>query len=250
MDILAGDLFALTADKGLKKTQTSLWHTFLLSCLAGIYIGLGYIAYLKVVSSVDGPYTSLIGASLFPLGLTLVIVAGAQLFTGNCMDVFMAYISKQISLKALIKNWALVFFGNFVGSFLLAFIYGEGLGFTQSLLASGELETIINGKISATPLQMIISGIFCNILVCLGVWLANSSKSNGHKMLLLWMPVTIFVYLGLQHSVANMFLLSAGLFAGVNSISELVINLVLVGLGNIIGGAFVVGGIYGQVYQK
>lgn len=250
MDLLAGELFAVTAEKGLKKTKNRLMKTLVSSMLAGVYIGIGYIAYLKTLSVSDGDYASLIGASLFPLGLTLVLVAGAELFTVNCMDVAMAFFSKKITFPALVKNWALVFVGNFLGSFLLAFVYGEGLGFTKTLLAENILGPVVLSKISSSPLQMIVSGMFCNIMVCLGVWLANSTKNNASKAILLWVPITVFVFLGLQHSVANMFLLSAGLLAGVNTFGQMLVNLLFVGLGNMIGGALFVGGSYSYLNKN
>lgn len=249
MDLKGKELLEFTADKGAAKALSSYKKTIILGFLAGMYISIGYALYLKVLSASDSEWAGLVGSFLFPIGLLLIVVAGGDLFTGNILDVAVAYLLKKIPFKLLVRNWVVVFLSNALGAAFFAYTFGEVLGFSDALVASGTLEYAINGKLSGSPFEMIVSGMLCNILVTLGIWLSNSSKSNVGKMILLWVPIAAFVYLGFQHSVANLYLFASGLFAGVVTFGPVLSNLLFVVIGNIIGGGLIVAGLYAEAYR-
>ncbi|UUX33578.1 formate/nitrite transporter family protein [Fundicoccus culcitae] len=248
MDLKGKDLLEFTANKGADKANSSYKKMIILGFLAGLYISIGYALYLKAISSSDSEWAGLIGSFLFPIGLLLIVVAGGDLFTGNILDVAVSYLLKKVPLSLLVRNWVVVFLSNALGAVFLAYTYGEVLGFNDALMQTGTLQYAIDGKLNWSPWEMIVSGMLCNILVTLGIWLSNSSKSNVGKMFLLWVPIAAFVYLGFQHSVANLYLLTSGLFAGVTTIGPVLSNLLFVVIGNILGGAVVVAGLYAAAY--
>lgn len=250
MDILGKDLLEFTGNKGQVKGNSPVKKTAILATLAGAYIAFGFILYLRVLSQWDHAIAGLVGAMLFPIGLLLIVVGGGELFTGNILDLGVSLFLKKISVGQLLKNWGIVLLFNTIGAVLVAYLYGDLLGFTDSMIANGVLPAAIGTKVDPTALEMVVSGFFCNILVTLGIWLSNSSKSNAGKMLLLWIPIAAFVYMGLQHSVANIFLLACGVFGGEITLFTMVHNLFFVILGNIIGGAGVVGGLYALAYNE
>jgi formate/nitrite transporter len=172
---------------------------------------------------------------VFALGLILVVVGGAELFTGNALMV-MAAVDRRITLPALFRNWGIVYMGNLIGAVCLALAFGfsgllEGpMGVVAAKLAST--------KAGLDPLEAFVRGALCNALVCLAVWLSFAARTATDKILAVLWPVTAFVALGLEHSVANMFLFPAGLWAGSDApLSGIIGNLFWVTLGNIAGGA-------------
>jgi formate/nitrite transporter len=195
-----------------------------------------------------GP-TRLLGGVAFSLGLVLVIVAGAELFTGNAMIV-MAWADRRVPTTALARNWALSFTGNAVG----------GVGLAVAMWLTGLLEAgpvhdtairIAETKLALGPLEAFVRGILCNVLVCLAVWLCFAARSVTDKVLAIVFPITAFVALGFEHSIANLYLLPAGLLAGANgNLAGVLANLVPVTLGNIVGGAGGVAGIYWLIYLR
>jgi formate transporter len=254
---------------GVTKAGLGTTETFVLSILAGAFIALGAI-FATTVTTGGGalPYgvTRLLGGLSFSLGLILVIVAGAELFTGNNLLV-MAWASRRVSTTRLLRNWAIVFAGNFVGAIATALLlfagkqyeFGGGAVGVQSL-------TIAAAKTDLGFGQAIALGALCNALVCLAVWLCYSAHTITDKVLAIVPPIAAFVAAGFEHSVANMFFIPMGLLvksdsafvAGQSDVPDLSsltwgnflrANLLPVTIGNVIGGAVMVGAVMvGAVY--
>lgn len=272
--LLPKDMATKAEDVGVRKANMDAVTMFALAVLAGAFIALG--AVVATVVSVSGaadplPYgvTKLLGGLVFSLGLILVIVGGAELFTGNNLIV-MAWASRRITTKSVLRNWAIVYLGNLVGSLAIAvLIFGSG----QYMFANGEVGktmlSIANAKCEIGFLQAMCLGILCNILVCLAVWLTLSARTTTDRILAIIAPITAFVAAGFEHSVANMYFIPTGLltkhgatpefwnavgqtgadYPGL-SVSGMFANLVPVTLGNIIGGAILVGTVYWFVYLR
>jgi formate/nitrite transporter len=230
-----------------KANQGSL-KTFLLAILAG-----AFIAFAGIGATFGNAYANkVVGAMIFPGGLAMVILAGSELFTGNCL-LIMPLLQKKIKFSQMIKNLSIVYLGNLIGAVLVAFL----AVFSDSL--NSVLPTVIataNAKVSLEFFPAILKGIACNVLVCLAVWMGFASENVAGKILAIFFPITIFVVAGFEHSVANMFYLPAGMFLqlktgveveGLNLISAIVNNLLPVTIGNIIGG-MAVGVIYKFIY--
>jgi len=254
--------------------------------LAGSFISLGAIfsttvsAGSMIISAADGasvysaslPYgvTRLLAGLVFTLGLILVVVGGAELFTGNNLIV-MAWASGKVSTALVLKNWIIVYLGNFAGAFATAVL----MFFTQQYtFGSGSVGVVAlataNAKAGLGFWQALALGIMCNALVCLAVWMSFSARTTTDRILAIIPPITAFVAAGFEHSIANMYFIPIGLFikAGadasfwekIHSSADkfanltwghfFVNNLIPVTLGNIIGGAVLVGIVYWAVYLR
>lgn len=222
---------------GVAKVQLPVLQIITLSILAGAFIGLGAAAYTVVMTGVDaffGP-ARFLGGVVFSLGLILVIVGGAELFTGNALMV-MAAVDRLITPAELLRNWVLVYFGNFVGA--------TGLSLAISMTgildgpAGSTAAVIAESKVALDWSEAFMRGVLCNMLVCLAVWLALAARTVSGKILAIIWPISSFVLLGLEHSVANMYLIPQGIFAGsLVSVGAVALNFTFVTLGNIVGGA-------------
>lgn len=223
---------------GVAKARLPVGQMGVLALLAGAFIGFGAAAFLMVMTGADAAFgpARLLGGMVFSLGLILVIVGGAELFTGNALMI-MAAVDRKITTGALLRNWSVVFIGNFLGASGLALAFwlsgmatGTGFGATAAKVAEA--------KVALSPLAMLVRGALCNALVCLAVWLTFSARDTTGKILAILWPITAFVLLGLEHSIANMFLIPLGILAGGDaSWGAAAVNLTLVTLGNIAGGA-------------
>lgn len=257
----------ITIGKG--KVNTPVAKMFLLAVLAGAFIAMGGVgAATAAVSIPMASVGKLVGACIFPGGLTMVLLAGSELFTGNCL-LTVPLLEKEIPAAGMIKNWFVVYIGNFVGSLLVA----AGVVFSHqiSLFDNGLAVSVISTAAAKCALPFgdaFIKGILCNFLVCIAVWISFAAKDAAGKIAGLFFPIMIFVLSGFEHSVANMYYITAGLFAknipayaqaakeaGVNSDviswgSFLGRNLLPVTLGNIIGGAVCVGCVYWFIYLR
>ncbi len=212
----------------------------------------------SATATIGGGLGKFVGAFLFPTGLALVLLAGSELFTGNCLLVI-PLLEKEATLSGVLKNWLFVYLGNFVGSTLLALLLV--FGHTPSMLDGALLDTIMSvasAKVAISFGDAVLRGILCNIMVCLAVWMSFSAKTAGGKIAALYLPIVVFVLGGFEHSVANMYYIMAGIFSnGVYSVGAeavnignmLGINLLPVTIGNIIGGASV-GLVYWFLYLK
>ena len=253
---------------GEKKCSRSVSSLFLLSVLAG-----ALIAFAGAATNTAAHTAGAVGAVrlicglLFPFGLGMVILTGAELFTGNCLIVI-SVLQKRASFMGMLRNWIIVYFGNFVGSLLVAAAcaYSGQLNYTAGQLAVFTMK-LAAGKCTLTFLNGVILGAACNVLVCLGVLCAMTATDTTGKILGAFLPVALFVLCGFEHSVANMFYVPAGIFA--KSIPAyaalaaeagldlsaltwgnfLVGNLIPVTLGNVLGGCGV-GALLWQANRK
>ena len=256
---------------GVVKVGMSTANTFALSVLAGAFIALGAIFATTVTAGgADVPYgvVRLIGGLAFSLGLILVVVAGAELFTGNNL-VVMAWAGRQVRTMQVARNWTIVYLGNLVGSLATALILFAGKQYEFGGGAIGvQALSIAAAKSDLGFVQAVALGILCNGLVCLAVWLCYSARTTTDKILSIIPPIAAFVAAGFEHCVANMFFIPIGLLiesddAFVSAQGEAVpdlstltwerfitANLVPVTIGNIVGGAVMVGAIYWFVYLR
>ncbi|MFF7710032.1 formate/nitrite family transporter [Pseudomonas sp. NPDC007930] len=241
---------ALAIDTGVAKARLPARTLLTLGFLAGAFIALGFLLDIHVSTMIPPAWASLgnlLGAAVFPLGLILVVLAGGELLTGNMMTLPMALFARRIGVLALLRNWAWVSAANLLGAVFVAWCFGHLLGLTEGPYLAKTV-AIAQAKASAGWLQAFISGIGCNWLVCLAVWLAYASKDVPGKILGMWFPVMAFVAIGFQHVVANMFILPAAIFAGALDWASCLANLVPVYLGNALGGAVFVGLAYSVAY--
>ena len=254
---------------GVIKAHNTFWKTLTLGVLAGAFIAFGGMFYTTVITgSADAvmPFgvARLLGGLAFSLGLILVVVAGAELFTGNNLIV-MAWADRKISSKILLRNWLIVYIGNWVGASGCAVLYFLSGSWE---MADGELaNTIVNIATSKTVLpagEAFVRGILCNIIVCLAVWMCFAARSVSDKVLAILFPISAFVALGFEHSIANMYLILIGMFvsndpnyahlaelsAPLLTVDGYLYNLLFVTLGNIVGGSLFVAATYYFVYIR
>jgi len=222
---------------GVAKAALPLGQMLALAILAGAFIGFGAAAYTMVMTGVDpgfGP-ARLLGGVVFSLGLILILVGGAELFTGNAL-MTMAFVDRKITLAALLRNWGVVYLGNLIGAVALAVAFALS-GLLDAPFGATAVR-IAEAKAALGPIEALVRGALCNALVCLAVWLSFAARSTTDRILAILWPISGFVLLGLEHSVANMYLLPAGIFAGAKIGATAVVgNLFWVSLGNILGGA-------------
>ncbi len=255
---------------GVTKAAADGLTTFALAILAGAFIAMGAVFSTTTTAGAgDLPWGvgRLLGGLTFSLGLILVVVAGAELFTGNNLIV-MAWASRRVSTLGLLRNWAIVYAGNFAGAIATAgLLYvGKQYEFGKGAVGAQAL-TIASTKTGLGFVQALALGALCNALVCLAVWLCYSARTTADKILSIVPPIAAFVAAGFEHSVANMYFIPFGLFVKSNSgfvrstqglpdLSHLTWgsffadNLLPVTIGNVIGGALMVGALYWFVYLR
>ncbi len=243
-----------------------------IAILAGAFIALGAVFATTVTtgSTLSFGLNKLLGGLVFCLGLILVVGAGAELFTGNNLIV-MAWAAGRVTTWQLLRNWVIVYIGNFVGSVLTAVMmfFSQQYKFANGALGQNALN-IANGKVNLEFGQAIVLGIMCNALVCLAVWLCMGARSATDKILAIIFPITAFVAAGFEHSVANMYFIPMGLLIKAGAPAEfwtgigntavsypsltwsnfVLRNLLPVTIGNIVGGAVMVGLAYWFIYLR
>jgi len=232
---------------GEKKANETMFELFIFGVLAGIYIAFGANAATAVLSggTMDPGMARFLSGSVFSVGLMLVLILGSELFTGNIL-MTIGFIYRRYSLIKVLRNWLVVYFGNFLGAVIIAsLVYASGLlvrdGSVTSMGAAAI--AIADRKLELGFTEAVYRGILCNMLVCLAVIMSISSKTIMGKIFGIYFPIMTFVASGYEHSVANMFFLPAGLMAGGEFISgfpTIFNNLVPVTIGNIIGGLLIV----------
>lgn len=235
---------------GVGKSQLTREQQFVLGALAGCFIALGAVFYVSVIPDIDSMrgVDRLIGGLAFSLGLILVIVAGAELFTGDVL-MTIAYVEKKISLRALLSTWAVVLLGNIVGALVIVALVAAG-GLLDGAPGQAAMK-IAHRKISLSTAEAFSRAVLCNMLVCLAVWLSFAARDVTGKILAIIWPITAFVAIGLEHSIANVYFLPAGLLAGGDTpVAANMYQLIVVIAGNIIGGSVGVGLIYRFVYLR
>jgi len=283
--LLPADMAAKAETIGVKKANLDVVSMFALAVLAGAFVALGAIFATTVTAGAfvstmpDGAtavttwptgWQRLLSGLVFSLGLILVVVGGAELFTGNNLIV-MAWANGKVSTRLLGVNWLVVYVGNFVGSVATAvlMLWSRQHEFTGGQIGLQAL-TIANHKAGLDFWQAVMLGVLCNALVCLAVWLTYSARSTTDKIVAIVPPITAFVAAGFEHSVANMYFIPMGMlikataspafwaaigktpadFTNLTMTNFLVRNLIPVTIGNIIGGAVLVGAVYWFVYLR
>lgn len=228
---------ALVEDAGVAKCRLPFQQLAALGFLAGAFIAFGAMAYTLVITGADpgfGP-VRLLGGVAFSLGLILVIVGGAELFTGNALAV-MAWVDRRVTTADLLRNWTVVWCANFVGA--LAIVVAAWLAGLLDGAMAGTAVRIASDKLALPPVEALFRGVLCNTLVCLAVWLTFAARTAAGKILAIVWPIATFVALGLEHSVANMYLIPAGFAAGAPvDLAGFSANIAIVTLGNVAGGA-------------
>ena len=239
---------------GVAKVRQSTVTTLILATLAGAYIGFGALSYTIVVtdSALGWGPTRLLGGAAFSLGLLLVIVAGAELFTGN-MLIVIGWADRRIRAAELLRNWSLVYLGNLVGALGTALLVTlAGIGDLRDGSVGAQAAAIATAKLNLSMPEAFFRGILCNVLVCLAVWLSFAARSLADKVMAILFPITAFVMAGFEHSVANMYAIPLAMLGGLvePDIGGLVGNLAAVTAGNIIGGGILVALVYWSVYIR
>ncbi len=283
---LPPDMATKAEQGGIKKANMDFVRMFALAILAGAFIALGAIFATTVgsgsiaVNAANGsaafatglPYgvVRLLSGVAFSLGLILVVIAGAELFTGNNLIV-MAWAGRKVSTSKLLRNWVIVWTGNFVGSLLTVglMLATDQYKFGGGAIGAAALSTA-SSKAGLDFFQALVLGIMCNALVCLAVWLTYSARTTTDRILAIIPPITAFVAAGFEHSVANMYFIPMGLlikaiapdsfWSAIHKTSAdypdltwgnfFLNNLIPVTIGNIIGGAVLVGAVYWFVYLR
>ena len=262
-----------TLETGIKKASFPFGKTMLLSFLAGLFIALASVGSNVIAHNIDDiGLAKYLAGLIFPTGLILVVVAGAELFTGNNL-ISIATLDKKVTLSKFVKNLALVWTGNMAGSVFVAVLifYSGQLDYSEGLLGAYSIKVGVL-KTNMTYLNLFTSGILCNILVCLAVWMSYGATDLAGKALVIFFPIWLFIASGFEHSVANMYYISAALMASSNPefmdlamntynfdlesfenltwVGMFTNNLLPVTIGNLTGGALFVGAWYYWSYKK
>jgi formate transporter len=218
------------------------------SILGGAFIALGGLLSLIVVGGMPGVaasnpgVTKFIFGALFPLGLVLVVIGGAELFTSDCAVIPFGILNGTLSIKSLLRIWAIVYIGNFIGALLVSYLFAYSTNILSTDPWLSAAKHIGEHKISGSFVSTFIKGIGANWLVCMAVWLAYAAKDITGKILGLWFPVMCFVAFGFEHSIANMFFIPTSMMLGANidMYHFIVVNLIPATVGNIVGGVLFV----------
>ena len=257
---------------GIKKTNLTTKKLILLGIAAGFFIGIGAEASSLAMHGISNVgLARTVAGAVFPIGLMLIVLLGGELFTGNCL-ISMAVYDKKAKLKGMIRNLTIVYISNFIGAALMAWMINNcgQLNFSDGGAGAFTIKVAL-GKVGIDPIQAIVSGILCNVLVCLAIFMAATAKDVAGKCIAIFFPIFVFVISGFEHCVANMYYIPAGIFAAHNPLyaakaTELYgitaeqlsglnfvtmfSNLIPVTIGNIIGGMVFVGLLYWYLYRK
>ncbi len=227
------------------QVRSSLPHYLWLSALAGAFVGVAVVLLISVSAplvAASAPYAKLVQGLVFGIALTLVVFAGAELFTGNAMVMVQGALARRIRLRDLTAVWVASLLGNLAGSIgFAALVHGGGTlnGPGAKLVAS-----IVSTKDAASGPQLFWRSVLCNMLVCLALWMAARTKSDGAKLAVLWWALLAFIGSGFEHSIANMTIFSLGVFEHSASWADLARNLAWTVPGNVVGGGLLVGAGY------
>lgn len=250
-DLYPAQILQATIDKGYAKANLKNIPLIILGFLGGAFIALGYLAYIRLAGTMPhewGGFATFMGASVFPIGLICVLLGGGELITGNMMAVPAAWFAKRISLAAWLRNWAIVSGMNLVGAMAVAWFFGHYLGLTEGVVWE-KTAAVAQSKVNDDFCRALVSGIGCNWMVCMGVWLCYGAQHFSGKILGIWFPVMIFVLIGFQHVVANMFIIPAAIWGGAAiTWAQFWANMFAVYIGNAIGGAMFMAGAYFLAY--
>ncbi|MBI4823927.1 MAG: formate/nitrite transporter family protein [Nitrospirae bacterium] len=258
-----GEIAEKVESVGVTKARLPVLSVVMLGVLAGAFISLGAMFSTLVVSdkSLGFAISRVLGGVTFSLGLVLVVIAGAELFTGNNLLV-MAWVSRRISTVELIKNWLIVFIANFIGSIgIVLFVILSGYWKMSGGAVGEEALSIAAYKVTLSFGEAFFNGVLCNLLVCLAIWLTLAGRSVMDKILAIIFPISAFVAAGFEHCVANMYFIPLGILLykwglvtpqGIENLSwaGFIHNLIPVTAGNIIGGSVFVALVYYVIYRR
>lgn len=238
-------------DVSIHKTNLSAFKMVILGIFAGLFIAFAGIASTTAAATISNPSVAkLVGAIVFPAGIAMVLIAGSELFTGNTL-IILAVLEKKLPVYKMLKSWFFVYIGNFIGAILVAVmvVYGH----TPNLFGEELAKNVVSAgavRCNLTFGDAFIRGILCNILVCIAVWMSFAAKNVSGKLLTSFWPIMVFVLCGFEHSIADMYFGTAALFAAAEygmevaglTVANFFLNcLIPVTLGNIVGGAGIVG---------
>jgi formate/nitrite transporter len=247
------EIAARVRDVGVGKARLPLLTQGLLGVMAGAFIGLGALVFTLVASdsSLGFAASRLLGGLAFSLGLILVTVAGAELFTGNNL-LAMAWASRRIDTRELLRNWIVVCASNLVGASGLALlVWWSGHGSLNDGAVGRAAIRIATAKAALPSAELFFRGVLCNLLVCMAVWMALAGRSVTDKVLAIVFPITAFVAAGFEHSIANMYFFPLAIALGAPlGVGDLARNLLPVIAGNIIGGSVLVALVYWVIYLR
>ncbi|NWF69009.1 MAG: formate/nitrite transporter family protein [Chloroflexi bacterium] len=267
--LLPAEIAERASAMGVKKATLGIVNMFVLAVLAGGFIALGGLFATVVTAGSGGvlPYgvVRLLFGVVFCLGLILIILAGAELFTGNTL-ITMAWASRKVSTRALLRNWVIVYSGNLAGALVTALLVFLSRQYTFGGGAIGQsMLTIANHKVNLDFMQALTLGILCNALVCIAVWLTLGARTTVDKIFAIIFPISAFAAMGFEHSIANMYFIPIGILIkdfdpafvarlnldlGNLTLAGFAGNLLPVTIGNIIGGVVMVAGVYWFVYLR
>ncbi len=262
--LTTGEILEKVSDSGIAKAEGKTLRLLIWALLAGAYIAFGAQASQMVSFNLLADPDSLgvgrlVSAAVFPVGLMMVVLCGAELFTGNCLMII-GVLDRKIRISGMLRNWILVYLGNFLGALLVvALMKSTGLWETGSDLLGASVIKTAQAKVQLSFGQAFVRGILCNWLVCLAVWMSTGARETVSKIFAIWFCIGLFVISGFEHSIANMYFIPAGIAAAADSglaqlagcdVSVLTVgnflikNLLPVTLGNILGGGLFVGMVY------
>ena len=252
------EIIRIAGEAAIAKHSYSTKKILTLGFLAGAYISFGGLLSILIGGGVPGiaaenpGIAKFLAGAAFPVGLMIVVLAGAELFTGNNAYFMPNVLSKKQAWQAPLRNWGLVYLGNFVGSIFGAYFLTHLTDVVAQQPWQNVVHHIAESKTSNPFYKTFLKGIGANWLVCLALWMGMSARHTSGKILALWWPVMAFVAMGFEHSIANMFFIPLAIFEGANVTwaSFVIDNLIPATLGNIVGGAFFVGTLYWYAYQK
>jgi formate/nitrite transporter len=250
------EMATIGAAKGVEKAALSWDKALLAGFLGGAYIAFAGLLAITVSAGLDpktwGSLPTLFTGGAFTLGLILVVIAGAELLTGNMALLPLALLRRQIRIGALLHNFGWVLLGNLLGSLFVAYFLAVQTGVLTAELPLSRLDQIATAKgVTEDGWQIFLRAVGCNWLVCLAIWMAFAAEDVGGKILAIFFPIMAFVALGFDHVVANMFFLPAAIFADVDlTWWDAIHNWIFALLGNLIGGGVFVAGIYWWLYGR
>lgn len=252
------EIASIFSASGIYKSKLPFVKFALIALLGGAFIAFGGLLTVVVAGGMPGVAAAnpglvkFMAGALFPIGLIMVSVTGADLFTSDCTAFTLPLLQKEIKAKNFIRLLVISYSFNFVGAQLIAFLLSAHVGFFDQNPWQGYLHSLAMNKVNQDFWEIFVKGIGANWLVCLGMWMGFAAKDIIGRCIGIWIPVMLFVTLGYEHSIANMFFIPAAIYSGadISWCEFLVQNLLLATLGNFVGGAGLVGGIYWYLYLK
>ncbi|KAL0248229.1 hypothetical protein GEMRC1_003465 [Eukaryota sp. GEM-RC1] len=257
------EIFEAISHLGIQKGTASLRKLCALAFIAGLFLSLGglvsAVGASRVSVSMEGDAISVSHfanyftyAALFPMGLILIFCCGAELFTGNNLYLIISCFNKTITIKQVLRNWSIVWVFNFLGSIFAIFVFARFSGVVASdSLPAAFIQNLAETKISLSFVEIFFRGIGSNFLICAGSWMAIGSQDIFSRGFSIWLAAFIFVFNGFEHSIANMFSLPLGYIVGGDfPLWKVFYQIIVTTVGNIVGGAFIVGLVYWLAFSE